>query len=80
MDETAALSRSGLGEPGPEAILKHYFFYIHDRRYTVPQFVVIDAADDDDAAVRAKKYLADSTYYLAIDIVDGEREVARIDR
>jgi hypothetical protein len=69
-----------LGEPEPEAILKHYFFYIQDGRYTVPQFVVIDATDDDDAIVLAKKYLAGSKHYLAIDIVDGEREVARVDR
>ena len=80
MVETSTLSRSGLGEPGPEAILKHYFFYIQDRRYTVPQFVVVDAGDDDDAIVLARKYLEDSKYYLAIDIVDGEREVAHVDQ
>jgi hypothetical protein len=69
-----------LGEPEPEAIVKYYLFYIHDRRYTVPQFVVVDVFDDDDAVRLAKKYLADSRHYLAIEIVDGEREVARVDR
>jgi hypothetical protein len=74
------LNRSGLGESGSEAIVKHYFFYIHDRRYTVPQFVIVEASDDKDVVDQAKKYLADSTHYLAIDVVDGEREVARIDK
>ena len=60
--------------------MNSYFFYIHDRRYSIPQFVVIDASDDTDAVETARKYLADSSYYLAIDIVDGEREVARLDR
>jgi len=58
--------------------MNSYFFYIHDRRYTVPQFVVIDAADDDDAVAIARKHLADSPHYLSIDIVDGEREVAHV--
>lgn len=60
--------------------MRCYIFYIHDRRYSVPQFVVVDVSDDDDAVLLARKYLADSRHYLAIDIVDGERDVARIDR
>jgi len=60
--------------------MNSYFFYIHDRRYSVPQFVVVDAADDEDVVARARKYLTDSQHYLSIDIVDGEREVARLDK
>jgi hypothetical protein len=39
-----------------------------------------DTLFHDDAVLLARKYLADSRHYLAIDIVDGEREVARVDR
>jgi hypothetical protein len=60
--------------------MNSYIFYIHDRRYSVPQFVVVNVADDDDAVVLAKKFLADSRYYLAIEIVEGDREVARVER
>ncbi len=59
--------------------MNSYFFYIHDRRYSVPQFVVVDVLNDGDAVVLAKKYLADSRHYLSIDIVDGDREVARVE-
>ena len=60
--------------------MNNYFFYIQDRRYSVPQFVVVDAASDADAIELARKYLAESQYYLSIDVVDGEREIARVDR
>jgi hypothetical protein len=69
-----------LGEPEPEAIMNSYFFYIHDRRYSVAQFVVVDANNDADAVETAKKYLTESRYYLSIDVVDGDREVARVER
>jgi len=59
--------------------MNSYFFYIHDRRYSVPQFVVVNALNDDDATTIAKKYLADSQHYLSIDIVEGDREVARVE-
>jgi len=59
--------------------MNSYFFYIHDRRYSVPQFVVVNALNDDDATMIAKKYLADSQHYLSIDIVEGDREVARVE-
>jgi len=60
--------------------MNSYFFYIHDHRYSVPQFVVIDANSDADAFEAAKKYLIESRHYLSIDIVDGEREVGRVER
>lgn len=60
--------------------MNSFFFYITDRRYSVPQFVVVDATDDDDAVALARKYLADSPHYLSIDVVDGDREVARVQR
>jgi hypothetical protein len=69
-----------LGEPEPEAIMNSYFFYIHDRRYSVAQFVVVDARSDDDAIETARKYLRESQYYLSIDILDGDREVAKVER
>jgi len=59
--------------------MNSYFFYIHDSRYSVPQFVVVNAADDGEAVIAARKYLADSQHYLSIDIVDGDRDVARVE-
>jgi len=60
--------------------MNSYFFYINDRRYSVPQFIVIDASGDDEIVILARKYLTDSSHYLSIDIVDGDREVARVER
>ncbi len=60
--------------------MNSYFFYIQDSRYSVPQFVVVEADSDDDVVVLARKYINKSQHYLAIDIVDGDREVARVDR
>ncbi len=60
--------------------MNSYFFYIQDSRYSVPQFIVVDANNDDEVVVMAKKYLTDSRHYLSIDIVDGDRDVARVDR
>jgi len=60
--------------------MNSYFFYIHDRRYSVPQFIVVDASDDEEIVVFARKYLTESNHYLSIDIVDGDRDVARVER
>jgi len=60
--------------------MNSYIFYINDRRYSVPQFVVVNVGDDDDAVLLAKKYLEESTHYLSIDVVHGDREVARVER
>ena len=61
--------------------MNSYIFYISDRRYSVPQFVVVNVGTDDDAVAMARKYLAElKKDYLSIDIVHGEREVARVER
>jgi hypothetical protein len=60
--------------------MNSYFFYITDRRYSIPQFVVVNVSDDDDALRLARKYLEDSMDYLSIEIVHGDRDVARIER
>jgi len=60
--------------------MNNYIFYINDRRYSVPQFVVVNVESDDDAIALAKKYLDDSRDYLSIDVVHGDRELARVER
>jgi len=60
--------------------MNNYIFYINDRRYSVPQFVVVNVESDDDAIALAKKYLGDSRDYLSIDVVHGDRELARVER
>ena len=60
--------------------MNSYFFYIHDHRYSIPQFVVVDAANDAGAVEAAQKYLAESQHYLSIDIFDGDHEIARVER
>ncbi len=60
--------------------MNSYFFYIHDRRYSVAQFVVVDAKTDADAIETARQYLIESRYYLSIDIFDSDREVAHVGR
>jgi hypothetical protein len=64
----------------PEAIVRNYFFYIHDARYTVPTFLVVDARDDDHCLILAREYLLRSPHYEAIEVVDGERELGRVER
>jgi len=60
--------------------MNSYIFYINDLRYSVPQFVIVDVGDDDNAVLLARKYLENSKDYLSIEIVHGEREVARVER
>ena len=60
--------------------MRSYILYIHDSRYSVPQFVAVDADDDDAAVTMAKHLLARSDRYLSIEVVDGDREVARVGR
>ncbi len=68
------------GVPKPKAMMYSYFFYIHDRRYTVPSLIIMDAATDVKALELARQYLTQSLNYLSIDLVEGEREVGRVDR
>ena len=60
--------------------MRNYFLYIQDSRYSVPQFLVIDATDDEHSLTLAREYLQRSPNYLAIEVVDGEREVGRVAR
>jgi len=57
-----------------------YFFYIQDSRYSVSQFLVIDARDDAHVLELARDYLTRSPHYLAIEVLEGEREVGRVKR
>jgi hypothetical protein len=60
--------------------MHNYVFYIHDSRYSVPHFVAVDAVDDETAVAIAQGTLAESDRYLSIDVVDGDREVAHVER
>ena len=60
--------------------MRNYLFYIADGRYSVPQFLVMDARDDSHALRLAREYLLRSPHYQAIDVADGTREVGRVAR
>jgi hypothetical protein len=64
----------------PEPIVRSYFFYINDSRYSVPTLLVVNARGDDHCLTQAREYLLRSPHYEAIEVVDGEREVGRVER
>ncbi|HLK26369.1 MAG TPA: hypothetical protein VKT30_17060 [Caulobacteraceae bacterium] len=62
-----------------QSISKIYTLYIDDDRYSVPSLDAIDAGDDDAATELARARLASSPHYLAIELWDGERQIARLE-
>jgi hypothetical protein len=55
--------------------VKTYFFYIHDDRYSVPNFEALDADDDDDARSRAAKRLFASRHYRQIEVFAEDQQL-----
>jgi hypothetical protein len=59
--------------------LKTYTLFIHDDRYSVPSLDAVGAADDEAAAAVALARLGASHHYFAIEVWDGDRQIAQID-
>jgi len=57
---------------------KIYTLFIDDDRYSVPSLDAVGADDDDAATAFARDRLALSPHYSAIEVWEGERQVARI--
>jgi hypothetical protein len=57
-----------------------YTLYIHDDRYSVPSLYMATLSDDARALEIARGRLANSTHYLKIEVLEGDRLVAVLSR
>jgi hypothetical protein len=60
--------------------VKIYTLYIEDDRYSVPTLLTAEMGDDNSVIQHSANILQQSRHYLAVDIWDDERHVARVDR
>ena len=60
------------------SVPKIYTLFIDDDRYSVPSLDAVGADDDDAATAFARSRLTLSPHYSAIEVWEGERQVARI--
>jgi len=59
--------------------VKIYTLYIEDDRYSVPTLLTAEMANDARMIEHSAEILRKSPHYLAVDIWDGDRRVARIE-
>lgn len=57
-----------------------YTVYIRDARYSVPSLVFVDVPADTVVADLARRKLAESDHYLAVEVLDGETVLFQIAR
>jgi hypothetical protein len=55
--------------------MRVYSFFIEDRRYSVATLLFAEAVDEADARERAAAKLAESDFYISVEIWDGDRQV-----
>ena len=57
-----------------------YTLFVHDDRYSVPTFYMVTVANDQRALKLAEEKLHSSPHYRRVEVFDGDRLVAAIDR
>ena len=60
--------------------MRTYALYIHDRRYSVPTLKIVTAGDELDARELAQKHLEDGDHHLAVEVLEGQTELFRLER
>jgi len=60
--------------------MRTFNFLISDDRYAVPTLAIVMVNDASRAIELARKRLNDSPHHLAIEIHEGDEQVARLDR
>jgi hypothetical protein len=57
-----------------------YTLFVHDDRYSVPNFYMVSVAGERRALELAEEKLRSSPHYRRVEVFDGERLVGAIDR
>jgi hypothetical protein len=60
--------------------MRIYTLYIDDDRYSVPSLLSIEHEDDDGAMAHAVRLLASSSHYLAVEVWEDDRHLAKLFR
>ena len=60
--------------------LRTFSFYIHDKRYSVPTLQIVTVRDEDRARELALQRLAEGEHHLAVEVVEGQTELFRLER
>jgi hypothetical protein len=66
---------TGIGD-----LLKAYFLFTHDTRYSTPTLHVVTAEDDEAALVQARERLDGSPHHLLVEIWEDNRAVGQVGR
>lgn len=60
--------------------LRTFSFYIHDQRYSVPTLQIVTVHDEARARELAQAHLDEGDHHLAVDVVEGQTELFRLER
>ncbi|MDP2260354.1 MAG: hypothetical protein Q8J89_11630 [Caulobacter sp.] len=60
--------------------LRTFSFYIHDRRYSVPTLQIVTVRDEGRARELAQQRLDEGEHHLAVEVVEGQDELFRLER
>jgi hypothetical protein len=60
--------------------LRTFSFYIHDQRYSVPTLQIVTVRDEERARELAQQRLAEGEHHLAIEVVEDQVELFRLER
>jgi len=60
--------------------VRTFSFYIHDRRYSVPTLQIVTVRDEDRARELALQRLEDGEHHLAVEVLEGQTELFRLER
>lgn len=60
--------------------MRTFSFYIHDRRYSVPTLQIVTVRDEIRARELAQQRLEEGDYHLAVEVLEGQTELFRLDR
>jgi len=60
--------------------MRTFSFYIHDKRYSVPTLQIVTVRDEERARELAQQRLYEGEHYLAVEVVEGQDELFRLER
>jgi len=61
-------------------VVRTFSFYIHDKRYSVPTLQIVTVRDEARARELAQQRLDEGDHHLAVEVVEGQTELFRLDR
>ncbi|MDO9472721.1 MAG: hypothetical protein Q7J28_06660 [Caulobacter sp.] len=60
--------------------MRTFSFYIHDQRYSVPTLQIVTVRDEERARELAQQRLYEGEHHLAVEVVEGQDELFRLER